>query len=78
MELPRFSNMQYLAISKFIGMISLYLGSLIKSVLKTLLLMILRSLVSICLWCQSEKGKVFYICMVDSLGLLRVNPNIDC
>ena len=78
MQLSRLSNMQYLALSRFIGLISLYLGSLKKSVLKTLLLMILRSLVSICLWCQSEKGKVFSICMVDNLGLLRVNPNIDC
>ena len=58
MQLSRPSNMQHLALSKFTGLTSLYLGPLIKSFLKTLILMICRSPVTICLWCLSAKGEL--------------------
>ena len=48
MQLKRPSNMQRLALSKFIGLTSLYLGPLIKIFVKRLFLMIRRSLINIC------------------------------
>ena len=61
MQLSRPSNMQHLALSKFTGLTSLYLGPLIKSFLKTLILMICRSPVTICLWCLSAKGELLHL-----------------
>ena len=61
MQLSRPSNMQHLALSKFTGLTSLYLGPLIKSFLKTLFLMIHRSPVTICLWCLSAKGELLHL-----------------
>ena len=67
--------MQRLAFSISVGLNSLHLGPLIKSFLKALFLMIRRSPVTMCLWYLSTKD---YICMVDYLGLLKINPNLHC
>ena len=76
MSLSKPSNMQHLAFSKFIELTSLYLGPLIKSFLKTFL-MILRSPITICLWCLSAKGELLHLHGRLS-GLLKLNPNLDC
>ena len=60
MQLSRPSNMQRLAISKFIGQTTLYLSSLIKNFLKTFL-MIRRSPVTICLWGLSAKRELLHL-----------------
>ena len=61
MQLKRPSNMQRLALSKFIGLTSLYLGPLIKIFVKRLFLMIRRSLITICLWYLSAKGELLHL-----------------
>ena len=53
--------MQRLAFSRFIDLTYLYLGSLIKSFLKALFLMIQRSLVTICLWYLSTKVELLHM-----------------
>ena len=61
MQLSRPSNMKRVAFSKFMGLTSLYLGSLIKRFLKTLILMIRRSPVTICLSCLSAKVELLHL-----------------
>ena len=77
MQLSRPSNRQLLAFSRSIGLTSLYLGPLIKSFLKILFLMICRSPATICLWYLSTKGQLLQL-NVEYLGLLKINPNLDC
>ena len=60
MQLSRPSNMQRLAISKFIGQTTLYLSSLIKNFFKTFL-MIRRSPVTMCLWGLSAKRELLHL-----------------
>ena len=54
-------EMLLIGMSKFIGLTALCLGPLIKSLLKTLFLMIRRSPVTICLWCLSAKGELLHL-----------------
>ena len=61
MELSIASKIHHLALSQFIGLTSLYLGPLIKRFLKTLLLIVPRSLLTTCLWCLSAKGHFFRV-----------------
>ena len=61
MQLERPSNMQRLSFFSFIGLISLYLGLLIKRILKELSLMIRRSPVIMCSWCLSIKGELLHL-----------------
>ena len=53
--------MEGLTFSRFIGLTYLYLGTLIKSLLKTLFLMIRRSPITICLCCLSIKGELLHL-----------------
>ena len=76
MQLSRPSNMQRLAFSRFIGLTSLYLGPLTKIFLKTFI-MTPRSPVAICLWYLSTKGELLHL-HGRLLGLLKINPNLDC
>ena len=70
--------MQRLAFSRFIGLTCLYLGPLIKSFLKALFLMIRRSPVTIYICGIYQQNESYYICMVDYLGLLKLNTILDC
>ena len=76
MQLSRPSHMQRLALSRFIGFPSLYLGPLIKSFLNALFLRIRRSPVTICLWHLSVKGELVHT--HDRLsGFVKKNLNLD-
>ena len=61
MQLSRAFNLQRLAFSRFIGLISLYLRPLIKNFLKTLFLMIGRSPVTLFFWYLSAKGELLHL-----------------
>ena len=49
-----------------------------KSFFKTLFVMIRRLPVATYLWCLFYQKESYYIFMVDYLGLLKINTNIDC
>ena len=61
MKLSSPPYMQRLAFSRFIGLTFLYLGTLIKSLLKTSFLMIRILPITICLWCLSTKGEFLHL-----------------
>ena len=78
MQLLRPSNMQHVALSKFIGLISLFLGPLMKSLFLKHCFQLFVDPLSLYVFHVYQQKDSHYICMMDSLGLLKTNPNRVC